>query len=103
MMAIRADHHGAEKNSMFTLQHTSHDEEIRRRISSLIEAGQEKGGVVQPWTANASISPVQVSIEGLARHAVSLHVRQAGSSKLRNDDLTMNFCCEYVLSFNPAK
>ncbi|MGH8831463.1 MAG: T6SS phospholipase effector Tle1-like catalytic domain-containing protein, partial [Polaromonas sp.] len=28
---------------------------------------------------NASIKPVQVSIEGLARHAVSLHVQQAGS------------------------
>jgi len=29
--------------------------------------------------ADASIKPVQVSIEGLARHAVSLHVQQAGS------------------------
>jgi len=29
--------------------------------------------------ANASIKPVQVSIEGLARHAVSLHDQQAGS------------------------
>jgi hypothetical protein len=45
MMAIRADHQGAEKSSMFTLQHASHDEEIRRRISGLIEAGQEKKGV----------------------------------------------------------
>jgi hypothetical protein len=29
--------------------------------------------------ANASIKPVQVSIEGLARHAVLLHAQQAGS------------------------
>jgi hypothetical protein len=88
---------------MFTLQHASHDEEIRRRISGLIEAEQGKKGVVQPWAANASISPVQVSIEGLARHAVSLHVRQAGSSKLRNDDLPKNFCCGCVLVSNSAK
>jgi hypothetical protein len=39
--------------------------------------------------ANASIKPVQVSIEGLARHAVSLHDQQAGSFKLRNDDLLL--------------
>ena len=29
--------------------------------------------------ANASIKPIQVSIEGLARHAVSVHAQQAGS------------------------
>jgi len=29
--------------------------------------------------ANASIKPEPVSIEGLARHTVSLHVQQAGS------------------------
>jgi hypothetical protein len=42
MMAIRADHQGAEKSSMFTLQHASHDKEIRWRISGLIDAKQEK-------------------------------------------------------------
>ncbi|WP_143093255.1 hypothetical protein [Polaromonas sp. OV174] len=32
--------------------------------------------------ANASIKPEQVSIEGLARHAVWLHAQQAGSVSL---------------------
>jgi hypothetical protein len=40
------------------------------------------------YTANASIKPVQVSIEGLARYAVSLHTQQAGSV-----NFGMTTCC----------
>jgi hypothetical protein len=48
MMASKAVHQGVEKSSIFTLQDTSHNEEIRTRISSLIEAEQENGGVQKP-------------------------------------------------------
>jgi hypothetical protein len=37
------------------------------------------GAAENKLPANASIKPVQVSIEGLARYAVSLHTQQAGS------------------------
>jgi hypothetical protein len=44
------------------------------------ETGQVWTGAAEnKLPANASIKPVQVSIEGLARYAVSLHTQQAGS------------------------
>jgi len=56
------------------------DSRNRKRLVS--GSGQETGA------ANASIKPVQVSIEGLARHAVSLHAQQAGSV-----NFVMTTCC----------
>lgn len=65
--------------------------EIRRRISGFVETGQVWVRDLQPGAADTSIKPVQDSIEGLAQHAVSVHVQQAGSV-----NLVMTTCCSVL-------
>ena len=79
------------------------------RISGFVKPGGLKEAADETFcTANASIKPEQVSIEGLARHAVlSLHAQQAGSleceSRLRIDDLLMRFCGAWCYRNTAAK